>query len=153
MSDLYGLLRDSLFNKPASETYLLLFISGSDPCGNCFNEISDYLALVNDVDSLTASYRSLLIYHGADEQQASRYIKTSGISEKIHHTAFATPSGITNFDYGSLIQRYGSQNLLYLVDMPQKIIFHGFILPAGNTTRWESKKIAFTDAIHNHTRK
>lgn len=151
IDEINTLLQDSVFSYPISETYLLMFISGSDPCSNCMNEITDYLNLANEVESISANFRSLLIYHGADEQMSKRFIMTSNISDLIHYSFYTEPSKLSNFDFGSFIQKYGTQNMLYLADMKENKIFQGFVLPVGKTTKLESKKIAFTNAINNHT--
>ena len=57
---------------------------------------------------------------------------------------------LDNIDYHDLIGQYGSHNLLYLIDLTKRNVFHGFVLPAGNTTAWNQKEIAFTDAISHH---
>jgi hypothetical protein len=139
------------FSEPISSQFLLLFISGSDECSNCLNEISDYISLANESDPLKDNFTSFLLFHGVDERQSGRFMKVSGISDIIDGLAFTETVNLPEFDYGGLIPQYGAQNLLYLLDMETNVLFHGFVLPAGNTTKWDVKDIAFNDAILTYT--
>jgi hypothetical protein len=139
------------FTEPISTRFLLLFISGSDECSNSMNEISDYISLANLSDPLKGDFTSFLLFHGVDEHQASRFIRVTGISDIINGLAFIETARLPEFDFGSLIPQYGSQNLLYLFDLEANVMFHGFVLPAGNTTKWDVKEIAFNDAILTYT--
>lgn len=139
------------FSEPISSRFLLLFISGSDECSNCLNEISDYISLANKSDQLRNNFTSLLIFHGVDEHQSRRFIRVSGISDIIDGLDYIETANLPEFDFGRLIPQYGAQNLLYLLDIDANMMFHGFVLPAGNTTKWDVKEIAFNDAILTYT--
>lgn len=139
------------FSESLSDRFVLLFISGSDECSNCLNEISDYISLAKENEVLIDNYSSFLLFHGVDEQQSQRFIRVSGISGIIDGLAFTETSNLPQFDYGHLIPQYGAQNLLYLLDMEANVMFHGFVLPAGNTTKWDVKEIAFNDAMVTYT--
>lgn len=60
-----------VMNKP-EHSFVLLFVSGSDPCDNCFNEIADYLKLAAETPALTNNHYSMLLFHGSVESQAQR---------------------------------------------------------------------------------
>jgi len=128
-------------------SFALLFVSGSDPCGNCFNEISDYLNLAAETPALMDNHYSMLLFHGNDESQARRYVQASGMTSRVDHSTFIETVSLNSIDYHDLFGQYGSHNLLYLIDLTNRNVFHGFVLPAGNTTAWNQKEIAFTDAI------
>lgn len=130
-----------------SYPFALLFLSGSDPCSNCFNEMADYLNLAAATPPFMDNHHSILLFHGNEKSQARRYVEASGMANRIDSNAFIETNHLENFDYGQLISQYGSQNLLYLLDLDNNRIFHGFVLPAGSTTAWHQKEIAFTDAM------
>src|SRR5690625_6490633 len=69
-------------------SFALLFVSGSDPCGNCFNEISDYLNLAAETPALMDNHYSMLLFHGNDESQARRYVQASGMTSRVDHSTF-----------------------------------------------------------------
>lgn len=66
---------------------------------------------------------------------------------RVDHSAFIETISLDSIDYYDLIGQYGSHNLLYLIDLTSRNIFHGFVLPAGSTTAWNQKEIVFIDAI------
>lgn len=136
--------------RPENSTdYILLFISGSDPCSNCLNEISDYLELVNKTKFLAYNFTSLLVYHGTDKRQADRFILSSQIADRVDDLSFIRTSDLHVFDYGNFSETYGAQNQMYLIENRKNTVFHGFLLPSGSTTMLESKEISFSDALAN----
>jgi len=130
--------------------YILLFLSGSDPCSNCFNEILDYLTLANNHELISEHYLSILLFHGSNETESTRFIRSSNMLEHVHTSTFIKSNEISRFDYGNFSDLYRAQNMLYLIDRERQVVFHSFLPPAGTTTRFDLKEIAFKNAIQTH---
>ena len=127
--------------------YLLLFVTGSDSCGQCLNEIIDYISLANETAPISGNYSALLLYHGVDRAKSDRFIRSTNISNQVDELAYVPLSSLPSFDHGVLTNQYSPNAVLYLFDQKDNLLLHVFILPTGNTTKWEAKQIAFSNAI------
>src|SRR5690625_7051652 len=93
-------------------SFALLFVSGSDPCGNCFNEISDYLNLAAETPALMDNHYYMLLFHGNDESQARRYVQASGMTSRVDHSKFIEIVSLYSIVFHYLFGQYCFYHLL-----------------------------------------
>ncbi|MEO9884721.1 MAG: hypothetical protein ABJR05_13660 [Balneola sp.] len=141
-------------NLPSSDknSFLLLFISEANSCGNCLNEVNDYIEISKKINSKLDFYTAL-IYHSEDSLQAKRFSNASNFEKEVDYLTITNSSNIMEMKLAYLLPRYYVKNSLYLIDLKNNILFHGFILPSGKTTKLDVKEIAFSNAIKTYTSK
>ena len=124
--------------------YLLLFTSGASTCSNCFNEIVDYLSFTENSDH---TFSTFLLYHGSDSLSSTRFVLASNLLDAFDGSRFLKTTDFLNHPVSQILPEYPDQTLLFLIDVKKPQIFHAFVLPINQITRFSKKEIAFQNAI------
>lgn len=127
---------------------ILLFITNTEDCSNCINEIVDYQNILESDTSVIGNYVTILYYHGSDSLASSRYIKASGIKSKVHYSSFIEENNRSLSYILKQRSRYSMNGRLFLINQKYKIVEREFILPIGKTTKLSSKCKALKSVLN-----
>lgn len=147
----HSYISDIFSDHLSTSRWILIFISAASNCGNSLNEINDYIEVAKNSPAVSSDFSTVLLYHGEDSLQSSRFVQASDISKIVDDTIFMDSSKLNGGDIPGIVSEYKSDSYLYLLDLEYGIIFHGFILPQLKTTNLNNKETAFQYAINTYT--
>lgn len=153
IEDFYKILPDKTELKRIIEEdsgYIFVFLTASDDCANCLNEISDYLEIKNTVVPLSGKSHSFIYYYGDDSVKSERYFKVSNMNGMFDGSEYLDLKLVDILELIDTPLSANSNNLLFLLDPKKSKVFHVFVLPAVRTSKFEVKKEAVITAIKSN---
>lgn len=137
-------------NQSFNKDFLFVFISPASNCGNCLNEIQDYVINANTIKGFNDNFDTFLIYHGVDSLESKRFILASDINSFIDASSFAETNEVYSIYSHKGIQLENAESLLLILKNKSKKLAHLFVLPPSRTTLADAKKSILADIINRN---